>query len=313
LFGAEQALEWNARSFGVHVNDRLAPPAIHVRVLAMQGNRAEGVSLAQEQVTEFGLADAGRALQHGVEHCLKLAGRARDDLEDLGGRCLLLERLAEIVGALASLVEQACVLDGDPRLGGEILHQRNLLVCEWSNFLPVDGDGTNQPAFLEHRHLDEGARTGKFDQSDRQGIVLLVSRVLRVVGNVEQLLRCGHAHEGMQRARMQRSALRDIPGESRRRIMPRADAEFHFRIKCKKPKLASQRRIAFARMLSKTGSNSPGELEMTCSTSEVAVCRSSDTRSSLSRRVFSMAMTACTAKFLTRSICLSVNGRTSVV
>src|SRR5215471_3858229 len=71
---------------------------------------------------------------------------------------------------------------------------------------------------------------------------------------------------------------------------------FPFSYKCKKPKLASQRRIAFARMLSKTGSNSPGELEMTCSTSEVAVCRSSDTRSSLRRRVFSIAMTACATK-----------------
>ena len=34
-------------------------------------------------------------------------------------------------------------------------------------------------------------------------------------------------------------------------------------------------------------------------------------RSSLSSRVFSMAMTAWAAKFCTSSICLSVNGRTS--
>ena len=34
-------------------------------------------------------------------------------------------------------------------------------------------------------------------------------------------------------------------------------------------------------------------------------------RSSLSSRVFSIAMTACAAKFCTSSICLSVNGRTS--
>ena len=34
-------------------------------------------------------------------------------------------------------------------------------------------------------------------------------------------------------------------------------------------------------------------------------------RNSLSSRVFSMAMTAWAAKFLTKSICLSVNGRTS--
>ena len=50
---------------------------------------------------------------------------------------------------------------------------------------------------------------------------------------------------------------------------------------------------------------------MTFSTSEVAVCCSSDSRNSLSSRAFSMAMTACAAKFVIRSICLSVNGRTS--
>ena len=69
----------------------------------------------------------------------------------------------------------------------------------------------------------------------------------------------------------------------------------------------------------KHGSSSPRELEMAFKTSEVAVCCSSDSlkssvrwRSSLSSRVFSMAMTAWAAKFLTSSICLSVNGRTSL-
>ena len=48
---------------------------------------------------------------------------------------------------------------------------------------------------------------------------------------------------------------------------------------------------------SKTGSRAPGELVMTCSTSEVAVCCSSDCLSSFSNRAFSMAMTAWAAKF----------------
>ena len=58
-------------------------------------------------------------------------------------------------------------------------------------------------------------------------------------------------------------------------------------------------RVAFSSMAWKTGSSSPGELEMTLSTSEVAVCCSNDSlrsvvrwRNSLSSRVFSMAMTA---------------------
>jgi hypothetical protein len=45
---------------------------------------------------------------------------------------------------------------------------------------------------------------------------------------------------------------------------------------------------------------------MTLSTSAVAVCCCNDSRSSFSRRVFSMAMTAWLAKFETSSICLSV-------
>jgi len=64
-------------------------------------------------------------------------------------------------------------------------------------------------------------------------------------------------------------------------------------------------------MASNTGPNAPGELEITPSTSAVAVCCCSDSRSSFNRRVFSMAMTAWLAKLWTSSICLSVNGRTS--
>ena len=58
-------------------------------------------------------------------------------------------------------------------------------------------------------------------------------------------------------------------------------------------------RVAFSRSDWNTGTSSAGELEMTFSTSEVAVCCSSDSerssvrwRSSPSSRVFSMAITA---------------------
>ena len=63
--------------------------------------------------------------------------------------------------------------------------------------------------------------------------------------------------------------------------------------------------------VSSTDCRSNAERLMTLSTSAVAVCCCSDSRSSLSKRVFSMAMTACAAKFLTNSICFSVKGRTS--
>ena len=54
------------------------------------------------------------------------------------------------------------------------------------------------------------------------------------------------------------------------------------------PNLAPHSRVAFARIVSNTGCSSPGELEMTPSTSEVAVCCSRATASSRAR-----ALTCC--------------------
>ena len=46
------------------------------------------------------------------------------------GRGLLLQRLRQIVGALAQLVEQPRILDGDDGLRGEVRHKLDLLVGE---------------------------------------------------------------------------------------------------------------------------------------------------------------------------------------
>ena len=50
---------------------------------------------------------------------------------------------------------------------------------------------------------------------------------------------------------------------------------------------------------------------MTCNTSAVAVCCSSASRVSVKSRAFSIAMTACAAKFCSSAISFSENGRTS--
>ena len=77
--------------------------------------------LAQEQIAELGLADAGRVLQHGLNTGSSSPGELEMTLQHLRGRGLLLQRLGEIVGALAQLVEQPRVLDGDDGLRGEVL------------------------------------------------------------------------------------------------------------------------------------------------------------------------------------------------
>ena len=69
-----------------------------------------------------------RLLQHRVEHRREVAGRAIDDLQYLGGRGLLLQRLAR-------LGDQPRILHRDHRLRGEILQQRDLLVGERPDLL----------------------------------------------------------------------------------------------------------------------------------------------------------------------------------
>ena len=74
--------------------------------LAVHRDCAEGIALAKKQGAELGLADARRVLQHGLEHGLQLAGRAADDTQDLRRRRLLLQRLAQLVGANLDLLFQ---------------------------------------------------------------------------------------------------------------------------------------------------------------------------------------------------------------
>src|SRR5262249_50758626 len=49
------------------------------------------------QYAELGLADAGRIFEHRLEHRLQFAWRAADDLQDLRGSGLLLQRLGELL------------------------------------------------------------------------------------------------------------------------------------------------------------------------------------------------------------------------
>ena len=75
---------------------------------------------ATKQPHMVGVAKSGRRLGQRIEHGLQIEGRAADDLEHVGGGRLLLQRFGQIVCALAQLVEQARVLDGDDGLAGEV-------------------------------------------------------------------------------------------------------------------------------------------------------------------------------------------------
>jgi hypothetical protein len=55
------------------------------------------MAITKEQHAKFSLTDAHCILQHGVEHRLKLAWRTADDLQHLGTRSLLRQRLVALV------------------------------------------------------------------------------------------------------------------------------------------------------------------------------------------------------------------------
>ena len=218
-------------------------------------------------------------------------GRAADDLEHVRGRGLLLQRFAQ-------LVQQPRVLDGDHRLGGEVLDQLDLLVGERPDLLAEDVE--NIPIsflILEHRHDHELCVTPtEFDGGHRHRIALDVDGLRHQVGDMRHLLglrspgpRASRIGQVERHHRWWRASTR-----CRRRIVPRGrDAKARRLGRGNRlPKLAPQMRVAFSSIAWNTGCNSPGELEMTRSTSAVAVCWSSDLRSSLSKRVFSIAITA---------------------
>src|SRR5262249_50353006 len=69
-----------------------------------------------------------------------------------------------------SSFEQAGVLDGDDGLGGEILHQRDLLVGKRPDFLPEDDDTADQYIVLEHRHAKCGTRAAELDYHVRDSL-----------------------------------------------------------------------------------------------------------------------------------------------
>src|SRR5262249_5375268 len=88
----------------------------------------KAVAFRTGNIAEISLAQPCRRLDQRVEHGLQVEGRAADHLEHVGGRRLLLQRLAQ-------LVEQARVLYGDDGLLSEVAQELDMLVAEWFDLL----------------------------------------------------------------------------------------------------------------------------------------------------------------------------------
>src|SRR5262249_23783164 len=86
--------------------------------------------LQLEEKGMFRLAQARRCLQDGINYWLQVVGRARNNVEHVTDRSLIVERLLDLARARLPLVEQPHVLDRNHRLVGESRDQLALLLCQ---------------------------------------------------------------------------------------------------------------------------------------------------------------------------------------
>ena len=112
----------------------------------------------QSEVGYVRLAQASRGFDDSVENRLEIGWRTTDHFKHIAGGGLILERLLQL--ALARLLrrEQPRVLDGDHGLIGERLQQLDLLACERSRALLVQGDEADLLAIAKERSADDGAK-----------------------------------------------------------------------------------------------------------------------------------------------------------
>jgi hypothetical protein len=141
------------------------------RRIAVTRNEGIGVAFRPVNGCTVGIAQLSSRSDQRVEHCLKVEGRAADNLQDIGGSGLLLKGFAQ-------LIEQPGVLDGDDSLGGEVCDQRNLLFSKREYFLLIDANGTDQFAFLEHWHHDKRSNPGHIDARDNHRVAFRVARLI---------------------------------------------------------------------------------------------------------------------------------------
>jgi hypothetical protein len=71
---------------------------------------------------------------------------------------------------LADFIEQPCILDGDYRLGREVLEQSDLLVGKWPDFLAVDEDIPEESVVPAERDGENRAPAGEIDKRSGEGV-----------------------------------------------------------------------------------------------------------------------------------------------
>ena len=110
---------------------------------------------------KFGLTKPCRIGKHGLEHGLKLAGRAGDHAQHLRRCGLLLEQFRKLARARLLRLEQTHVLDGDHGLVGKRRHQLDLLVGKRPHVRALQHDHADGRPFTQHRDSQHCVKTSE--------------------------------------------------------------------------------------------------------------------------------------------------------
>ena len=218
---------------------------------------------------------------------MKIEGGAADDVEHLRRRRLLLQRFGEFLCTLLLRLEQPHVLDGDHRLIGECHDQFDFTLVERFDSTAREPDDADRLTLAHQRHADHRAGAANL------GVALfLVKRILPGIVDTSNLPGHHGAADHGPRAREDHRVSLDFQVFGSWRYARRQNGKR--RPPAGKSPSASARhsRSAVSTTLCRIGCSSNLDRLMTPRTSEVAVCRSSDSRSSASSRAFSMAITA---------------------
>ena len=117
------------------------------------------------------------------EYRFRIGHRSADRRKNFAGGGLLFERLGQFAGALAQLVEQAGVLDGDRRLIGERLEQRDVLVLERPHLAAAHQDRAERAALAQQRHRHRGSVAKSLRKLTAKGeIVIRAKKISDVNG-----------------------------------------------------------------------------------------------------------------------------------
>src|SRR3990172_8794430 len=111
---------------------------------------AEDLAVESKDMTVLGTAESCGILDEGFQNGLEIKRGATDHLEDFAGGGLLREGLGEVAVPGLQFLEQADVLDGDDRLVGEGLQQRDLGVGEWPCLHSRDDDRPDGIGVAQH-------------------------------------------------------------------------------------------------------------------------------------------------------------------